>query len=127
MDRKIYNAIDGFLTELAKFSPKVITEISEVSYDNTIMIYHNYVDADIDDAFITKSIELQDKYFWDNNIINVGFAFNYELYNSLMNIITIDYTQREPSNIVYIYNYMNQESFESVLTFESGEYLGVAA
>ena len=127
MDRKIQIAVDGFLSELTIFSPNIVTEISEVSYDNTIMIYHNYIEADTDVAFITKNIELQDKYFWDNDIINVGFAFNYELYKSLTNIITIDYTQREPSNIIYIYNYMNQEKFEPVLTFENTKYLGVAA
>jgi len=127
MDNSLLNIINGFRIEFLNLYPNLIMEILEDKHDKSIMIYHNYIKEDSDDEFIETEITLLDKFFWKNRIFNVGFSFGYEFYESLKDRIIVTCNLPEPSNIIYLCDYMNEKTDKTIFMFENYESLNVAA
>jgi hypothetical protein len=73
----VYKHINNFIIELKTHFPHICVRISEVSYDDSIILYHDHKHLDDDPHFIETSLNLLEKYFDKNGIINVGFSPDY--------------------------------------------------
>jgi hypothetical protein len=85
MEKNTEKVINDFIIELNESFPFINTEISEVPYDDSVLIYHNYEDADNDNDFKNVLLSLQEKYFFNEKIINVGVAYDYLLEERINN------------------------------------------
>jgi hypothetical protein len=85
MEKCNEKAINNFLFEFKESFPFINTEISEVPYDDSVLIYHDYMNADNDNDFKNVLLSLQEKYFFNEKIINVGVAYDYLLEERINN------------------------------------------
>jgi hypothetical protein len=82
MSGKKYEAVRAamiarFVKDLNAAYPNLTLEIVKSDYDDSIMIHHNSKELDLDESFLDLRLALEDKYFFENDIYNVGFSYSY--------------------------------------------------